>query len=139
MKISEYLQGLSEKDKRLPLYVATVGQVSFQSPIHRPAGIPDYQLLYTLQDAGYKVETIDLAYQEIPEDCRLIVVYGPKNDFMVRDGVNEVDEIERLEKKLSNQGFVAKAPAAVVEGEKIKLAKYRENLDGIRAAIAKLK
>ena len=52
MKISEYLQGLSEKDKRLPLYVATVGQVSFQSPIHRPAGIPDYQLLYTVCGSG---------------------------------------------------------------------------------------
>ena len=50
-----------------------------------------------------------------------------------------IGEIERLEKKLSNEGFVAKAPAAVVEGEKVKLAKYRENLDGIRAAIAKLK
>ncbi len=48
-------------------------------------------------------------------------------------------EIERLEKKLSNEGFVAKAPAAVVEGEKAKLAKYRENLDGVLAALAKLK
>jgi valyl-tRNA synthetase len=48
-------------------------------------------------------------------------------------------EIERLEKKLSNEGFVAKAPAAVVEGEKAKLAKYRENLDGVVVALAKLK
>jgi valyl-tRNA synthetase len=47
-------------------------------------------------------------------------------------------EIERIEKKLSNEGFVAKAPAAVVEGEKAKMAKYRENLDGIVAALAKL-
>jgi valyl-tRNA synthetase len=49
-----------------------------------------------------------------------------------------IGEIERLEKKLSNEGFVAKAPAAVVEGERAKLAKYRENLDGIVAALAKL-
>ena len=47
-------------------------------------------------------------------------------------------EIERIVKKLSNEGFVAKAPAAVVEGEKAKMAKYQENLDGILAAIAKL-
>ncbi len=47
-------------------------------------------------------------------------------------------EIARIEKKLSNEGFVAKAPAAVVEGEKAKMAKYRENLDGIIAALAKL-
>ena len=50
-----------------------------------------------------------------------------------------VGEIERLEKKLSNEGFVAKAPAAVVEGERAKLAKYRENLDGVKEALAKLK
>ena len=50
-----------------------------------------------------------------------------------------IGEIERLDKKLSNEGFVAKAPAAVVEGEKAKLAKYRENLDGVLAALAKLK
>ena len=50
-----------------------------------------------------------------------------------------IGEIERLEKKLSNEGFVAKAPAAVVDGEKAKLEKYRENLEGVRIALAKLK
>jgi valyl-tRNA synthetase len=50
-----------------------------------------------------------------------------------------LSEIERVEKKLANQGFVAKAPAAVVEGEKAKLEKYRENLEGVKAALAKLK
>ena len=48
-------------------------------------------------------------------------------------------EIERLEKKLSNEGFVAKAPAAVVDAERAKLAKYRENLEGVLTALAKLK
>ncbi|MBQ7379531.1 MAG: valine--tRNA ligase [Clostridia bacterium] len=48
------------------------------------------------------------------------------------------DEIARIEKKLSNQGFVSKAPAAVVEGEKAKMEKYRENLAGVVAALAKL-
>jgi len=48
------------------------------------------------------------------------------------------DEIARIEKKLSNQGFVSKAPAAVVEGEKAKMEKYRENLAGVMAALAKL-
>ena len=50
-----------------------------------------------------------------------------------------LSEIERLEKKLSNEGFVAKAPAAVVEGEKAKLAKYKENLEGVVSALAKMR
>ena len=47
-------------------------------------------------------------------------------------------EIERIGKKLSNEGFVAKAPAAVVDAERQKLARYTENLEGVRAALAKL-
>ncbi|MBQ4071156.1 MAG: valine--tRNA ligase [Clostridia bacterium] len=48
-------------------------------------------------------------------------------------------EIERLEKKLSNEGFVAKAPEKVIEGERQKLAKYRETRESLLVAIAKLK
>ncbi len=47
-------------------------------------------------------------------------------------------EIERVEKKLQNEGFVAKAPAAVVEGERAKLEKFRENRKGVAEALAKL-
>ena len=47
-------------------------------------------------------------------------------------------EIKRLEGKLANAGFVAKAPAAVVEGERVKLEKYKDTLAGIEAALGKL-
>ena len=47
-------------------------------------------------------------------------------------------EIERIEKKLSNEGFVAKAPAAVIEGERAKLAKYLETREALALAISKL-
>ena len=60
----------------------------------------DYQLLYTLQDAGYKVESIDLAYQEIPEDCRLLVIYDPVEDLMVKDGISDISEIEKVDRFL---------------------------------------
>ena len=49
------------------------------------------------------------------------------------------DEIDRVNKKLSNESFVAKAPAAVVDAERAKLEKYTENLKGVEAALAKLK
>jgi len=47
-------------------------------------------------------------------------------------------EIKRLEGKLSNEGFIAKAPAEVVAGEREKLAKYKDTLAGICDAISKL-
>jgi valyl-tRNA synthetase len=37
-------------------------------------------------------------------------------------------EIERAERKLANQGFVAKAPPEVVEAEREKLARLRREL-----------
>ena len=46
-------------------------------------------------------------------------------------------EIERIEKKLSNEGFTSKAPAAVIEGERKKLASYKEKLAGIEEAVKK--
>ena len=48
-------------------------------------------------------------------------------------------EIVRVEKKLSNESFVAKAPAAVVDAERAKLAKYAETKDSLIAELAKIK
>jgi len=48
-------------------------------------------------------------------------------------------EVERIEKKLNNQGFVAKAPADVIETEKAKLADYAEKREKVRARIAELR
>ncbi|MBE6532798.1 MAG: valine--tRNA ligase [Ruminococcaceae bacterium] len=47
-------------------------------------------------------------------------------------------EIERIEKKLANEGFVAKAPAAVIDGERAKLKKYLEVRESLKIALAKL-
>ncbi len=47
-------------------------------------------------------------------------------------------EISRVERKLANEGFVAKAPAAVVDAERAKMEKYQETLAGVLAALAKL-
>ena len=46
-------------------------------------------------------------------------------------------EIARIDAKLSNEGFVAKAPAAVVEAERTKRAGYEEKLASVRASIKK--
>ncbi len=43
---------------------------------------------------------------------------------LIKDKKNLQSEIERVDKKLGNQGFVSKAPAEVVEAEKVKKEKY---------------
>jgi valyl-tRNA synthetase len=52
------------------------------------------------------------------------------------------DDLEKVTRgiagKLSNENFVNRAPAAVVEGEKAKLSEYTEKLDGIKKLLASL-
>jgi valyl-tRNA synthetase len=50
-----------------------------------------------------------------------------------------ISEIERIDKKLGNAGFVAKAPAAVIEGERKKREGYESKLHTIEESIAKYK
>jgi valyl-tRNA synthetase len=48
-------------------------------------------------------------------------------------------EVERVQKKLSNEGFLAKAPAHVVEEERRKEKDYLEKREAVRARLAELK
>lgn len=48
-------------------------------------------------------------------------------------------EVERVEKKLANEGFVAKAPAKVIEEEKAKMADYSLKREKVLARIRELK
>jgi valyl-tRNA synthetase len=65
----------------------------------------------------------------------------PSDAFDAGEGEARIDkkradlgrEIERAEKKLSNEQFVAKAPAAVVDEERRKLAEYREALAQLKS------
>ncbi len=48
-------------------------------------------------------------------------------------------EVERVEKKLGNPGFVSKAPAKVIDEEKAKMADYAEKRSKVLARIEELK
>ena len=89
---------------------------------------------------------------EVPENAVSLVVKGgelfmPLLDLVDKDKelerlnkeVKKLNgEIERIDKKLSNQGFVSKAPEKVVEGEKAKREKYKEMLDNVLTRIEAL-
>lgn len=89
---------------------------------------------------------------EVPENAVSLVVKGgelfmPLLDLVDKDKelerlnkeVKKLNgEIERIDKKLSNQGFISKAPEKVVEGEKAKREKYKEMLDNVLTRIEAL-
>ncbi|RMC48680.1 valine--tRNA ligase [Lactobacillus sp. ESL0228] len=88
-----------------------------------------------------------------PKLAKTAVVSGAQIFIPLADLVNVEDEIkkmrkeetdleaevERSTKKLSNQGFVVHAPAAVIDKEKEKLSDYESQLDGVRQRIKELK
>jgi len=87
----------------------------------------------------------DKAVQIVTECATLYIPLAEMIDLdkelerLNKERENLLKEIARLEGKLSNAGFVAKAPAAVVEAEKEKLRKYQDTLAGTDAAIAGIK
>jgi valyl-tRNA synthetase len=48
-------------------------------------------------------------------------------------------EVERVEKKLANEGFIAKAPAKVIEEEKAKMADYAAKREKVLVRLTELK
>lgn len=64
----------------------------------------DDTLMIALRDAGYNINWIDLYYNDIPEECELLITYNPNNDFIVSDGFSETDEIEKLDDYMARGG-----------------------------------
>lgn len=63
----------------------------------------DYELLYLLDDAGYRINYIDLYKEAIPEDCDLLISYNPMAD-LTHDSLSAVSEVELLEEYLAKDG-----------------------------------
>ena len=87
----------------------------------------------------------DTAVQLVTDCAKLFIPLGELVDLdkererLHKEKDNLEKEIERLNGRLANEAFVSRAPAAVVEGERVKLAKYKDTLVGIMDAIAALK
>lgn len=83
--------------------------------------------LAMLEDAGYKVQPIDLATEDIPEDCRLLFIYDPKDDFIAKEaGVSDISEIEVIDNFLHGD---SNAMAVFIDPATPKLTNLEEYLE----------
>ena len=64
----------------------------------------DYQLLFSLVQAGYVFSYIDLSISDIPEDCALLITFDPKQDLLAADDFSSVSEADKLEAYMNNGG-----------------------------------
>ena len=61
----------------------------------------DNGVLFLMEQIGFKIQYINLELEEIPADCRLLLVYGPTRDFLERSATSDVSEIDKLEAYLA--------------------------------------
>ena len=90
---------------------------------------------YTSDDAVAIATDVGTLYIPLAE----VIDFEKERARLNAEFAKNENEISRLEKKLSNEGFVAKAPAAVIEGERAKLKKYLEIRASLNESLAKLK
>jgi hypothetical protein len=64
----------------------------------------DYELLRAVIEAGYAISYLDLSTEEIPDDCKLLVTFDPKQDLIVSDGVSALSEVDKLNEYMNNGG-----------------------------------
>ncbi len=127
--------------RRASMIIVTDNKELFES------GIAFYEKL-----AGAKDVVVTDTEAGVPDGAVSVIVEGAKI-FMPMDELIDTEkekerltkekerleaEIDRVEKKLSNQGFVAKAPAKLIEEEKAKGVKYKEMYDKVLEALSKL-
>jgi valyl-tRNA synthetase len=75
---------------------------------------------------------------EIHVDVSRFIDVDAERKRLEKDRENNVKQIKSIEGKLSNKGFVDKAPPEVVQQQRDKLAELREQLAAIEAALKKL-
>ncbi len=108
---------------------------------------------YFVRLASASTVKVQLDESGIPEDAAAAAVSVAKLFMPLDDLIDFEKEIARLEKeketltkelarvngKLSNQGFVAKAPASVIEEEKAKQEKYQTMYDSVVSRLEQMK
>ena len=67
-----------------------------------------------------------------------LIDFDKERERLSKEREKLLSEIDRVDKKLANEGFVAKAPAQLIEAEKAKKLKFIEQLAAVDEAIAKL-
>lgn len=65
-----------------------------------------------------------------------LVDYNAEYDRLLKEQKRLEGEVKRVEGKLSNQGFVSKAPEKVINEEKEKMVKYKEMLEKVTDRLA---
>ena len=124
---------------RAKLYIVTKSTETFADAapfFQKLAGASEVELVDSYADSTAVQIITDSAVAYIP--LADMIDFEAERKRLTTELEKNANEIKRVEAKLANEGFTSKAPAAVIEGERQKLEKYREVRRGLEDALAKL-
>jgi valyl-tRNA synthetase len=113
--------------QRSEVFLKTLAYASELSVQENKESIADDAVSCVIQNA-----VIYMPFAELVDIAKEIERLTKEKEKMIK-------EIDRVEKKLSNQGFVAKAPQKVIEEEKAKEDKYKAMLKQIEERLEQMK
>ena len=125
--------------RRAKLYIVTKSTETFADAapfFQKLAGASEVELVDSYADSTAVQIITDSAVAYIP--LADMIDFEAERKRLTTELEKNANEIKRVEAKLAGDGFISKAPAAVIEGERQKLEKYREVRRGLEEALAKL-
>ncbi|MBE6696499.1 MAG: valine--tRNA ligase [Ruminococcaceae bacterium] len=125
--------------KKAKLYVVTKYASLFESSavfFEKLAGVSELAVTDSYSDENAVNIVTDAATFYIP--MADVIDFDKERARLKAEIEKNNGEIDRLVKKLSNENFTSKAPEAVINAEKAKLAKYEATKEALEAALAKL-
>ena len=111
-------------------------------------GIPFFKRLASASDvtvADANIPTPDGSIEVVTHAARVLIPLAELVDFekelarIAKEKANAEKQLAGIENKLSNQGFIAKAPEAVVNGAREDAAKLRALIEKLNASAAAMK
>ena len=111
-------------------------------------GIPFFKRLASASDvtvADANIPTPDGSIEVVTHAARVLMPLAELVDFekelarIAKEKANAEKQLAGIENKLSNQGFIAKAPEAVVNGAREDAAKFRALIEKLDASAAAMK
>ncbi|AVX21486.1 valyl-tRNA synthetase [Carboxydocella sporoproducens DSM 16521] len=102
------------------------------------AGIGELELVLTLPEKPAQAAAAVAKGVEIYLPLAGLIDIEKEKERLARELAKVEEDLARVEAKLNNESFVARAPAAVVEKEKARAAEYREKAEALRERLAAL-
>lgn len=78
----------------IPVACYTINHGETDSLLDDSGGSAILTLLY---ESGYEVQAIDLLQQDIPDNCRMLLIFDPQSDFVEATALGGASELDKLD------------------------------------------